>query len=51
MSTKETKLQKLAQERSHAVLRTLMAIESEARAVPALAKLNFLETRADATDG
>lgn len=30
MSTKETKLQKIAQERSPAVLRTLMAIESEA---------------------
>jgi hypothetical protein len=39
-STKETKLQKLARERSHAVLRTLMAIENEAKMVPALSKLN-----------
>jgi hypothetical protein len=41
MSTKETKLQKLARERSHAVLQTLMAIENQARAIPALAKLNM----------
>ena len=40
-SGKETKLEKLSRERSHAVLRTLMAIEDEARAVPALAKLNI----------
>jgi hypothetical protein len=40
-SGKESKLEKLSRERSHAVLRTLMAIEDEARAVPALAKLNI----------
>ena len=40
-SGKETKLEKLSREHSHAVLRTLMAIEDEARAVPALAKLNI----------
>ncbi|KAL3924268.1 MAG: hypothetical protein SGILL_001148 [Bacillariaceae sp.] len=40
-SGKETKLEKLSRERSHSVLRTLMAIEDEARTVPALAKLNI----------
>ncbi|KAL3924794.1 MAG: hypothetical protein SGILL_000823 [Bacillariaceae sp.] len=45
-SGKETKLEKLSRERSHAVLRTLMAIEDEARAVPALAKLNIFGKKA-----
>jgi LETM1-like protein len=45
---KETKLQKLSRERSHAVLRTLLAIETEARAVPALAKLNIFGKKAQA---
>ena len=40
-SGKETKLEKLSRERSHAVLRTLIAIENEAKAVPALSKLNI----------
>ncbi|KAG7364421.1 LETM1-like protein [Nitzschia inconspicua] len=47
-STKETKLQKLSRERSHAVLRTLIAIENEAKAVPALAKLNFFGKKGQA---
>lgn len=40
-SGKESKLQKLSRERTHAVIRTLLAIETEAQAVPALAKLNI----------
>ena len=40
-SAKESKLQKLSRERTHAVIKTLLAIETEARAVPALAKLNI----------
>jgi len=40
-SGKESKLQKLSRERSHAVIRTLLSIETEARTVPALAKLNI----------
>lgn len=41
ISGKESKLQKLSRERSHATLRALIAIENEAKAVPALAKLNI----------
>jgi hypothetical protein len=40
-SGRESKLQKLSRERTHAVIRTLLAIETEARSVPALAKLNI----------
>jgi len=40
-SGKESKLEKLSRERTHAVIRTLLKIENEARAVPALAKLNI----------
>jgi len=40
-SGKESKLQKQSRERTHAVIRTLLTIETEARAVPALAKLNI----------
>jgi len=40
-SGKESKLQKLSRERTHAVVRTLLAIETEARVVPALSKLNI----------
>jgi len=40
-SGKESKLQKLSRERTHAVIRTLIAIETEARAVPVLAKINI----------
>jgi len=40
-SGKESKLQKLSRERTHAVIRTLLAIETEARSVPALAKFNI----------
>ncbi|VEU33504.1 unnamed protein product [Pseudo-nitzschia multistriata] len=40
-SGKESKLQKLSRERTHAVIRTMLAIETEARSVPALAKLNI----------
>lgn len=40
-SGKESKLQKQSRERTHAVIKTLIAIESEARALPALAKLNI----------
>mmetsp|Transcript_16442 Transcript_16442/g.37802 ORF Transcript_16442/g.37802 Transcript_16442/m.37802 type:complete len:418 (-) Transcript_16442:317-1570(-) len=40
-SGRESKLQKLSRERTHAVIRTLLAIETEAQTVPALAKLNI----------
>jgi len=40
-SSKESKLEKLSRERTHAVIRTLLKIENEARVVPALAKLNI----------
>jgi len=40
-SGRESKLGKLSRERSHAVIRTLLAIENEAKAVPVLAKLNI----------
>eukprot|EP00534_Pseudo-nitzschia_fraudulenta_P011177 CAMPEP_0201210904 /NCGR_PEP_ID=MMETSP0851-20130426/181237_1 /ASSEMBLY_ACC=CAM_ASM_000631 /TAXON_ID=183588 /ORGANISM="Pseudo-nitzschia fraudulenta, Strain WWA7" /LENGTH=417 /DNA_ID=CAMNT_0047499765 /DNA_START=39 /DNA_END=1292 /DNA_ORIENTATION=+ len=40
-SGKESKLQKLSRERTHAVIRTMLAIETEARSVPGLAKLNI----------
>lgn len=40
-SGKESKLQKLSRERTHSVIRTLLAIETEARSVPALSKLNI----------
>jgi len=40
-SGKESKLQKLSRERTHSVIRTLLAIETEARSVPALAKINI----------
>lgn len=40
-SGKESKLQKLSRERTHSVIRTLLAIETEARSVPALSKINI----------
>lgn len=41
MSAKESKLEKLSRERTHAVIKTLVSLENEAKAVPALAKLNI----------
>ena len=40
-SGKESKLQKLSRDRTHAVIKTLLAIETESRSVPALSKLNI----------
>jgi hypothetical protein len=40
-STRETKLEKLSRQRTHAVIKTLLTIEDQARNVPALAKLNI----------
>lgn len=40
-SGRETKLEKLSRQRSHAVIETLLNIENEARSTPALAKLNI----------
>lgn len=47
-SVKETKLEKLSRERSHAVIRTLLAIESEAKTTPALGMLNIFGKKAQA---
>jgi hypothetical protein len=47
-SGRETRLEKFSRERSHAVLRTLVAIENEARTVPALGKLNIFGKKAQA---
>ena len=40
-SNRETKLEKLSRQRTHAVIKTLLTIEDQARNVPALAKLNI----------
>ncbi len=40
-SGKETKLERLSRERSHAVIKTLVDLEREARTVPYLSKLNI----------
>lgn len=40
-SGKETKLERLSRERSHAVIKTLLDLENQARNVPYLAKLNI----------
>ena len=40
-SQRETKLEKLSRQRSHAVIRTLLAMEKQAKSVPALSKLNI----------
>jgi hypothetical protein len=40
-SGNESKLEKLSRQRSHAVINTLLALENEARAIPALAKMNI----------
>jgi hypothetical protein len=39
--TRETKLEKLARQRAHAVVQTLISLEKAAHAAPALAKLNI----------
>lgn len=41
VSGKETKLEKVSRQRAHAVVNTLIALENEAKSIPALAKLNI----------
>ena len=40
-STKETKLEKMARERAHAVIQTFLSLEKEAHSTPAIAKINI----------
>jgi hypothetical protein len=47
-SGKETKLEKLSRIRSHAVIKTLLAMENEAKTIPVLGKINVFGKKAQA---